>query len=249
MRAAFCLSGIARAIPVSYHWIQKYYIKPYNCDVFFRSWTTTEFENDHSPYKAIELYDPKGSELEDYDESRFKRLVEQASNEPERLAKAVDANRHRVFAMWWQVAQCFNLVEKSLNNYGMNYDVIFRGRPDGYYITKFDFNNVQSKTLYILGSKFNDGFAAGDFRTMQEYTRLFYRYPSYLHKYSNYPVNHWLCPHLLQEFHLQSMEMQGYTIVRLKDNIRAGKIWAAPVMAENEDPFERAKFYEREDPI
>ena len=241
MRAAFCLSGLARSIPVSYHWIQKYYVKPYNCDVFFRSWTTTEKPDDHSPMKAIELYDPRASELEDYEEGKFKRMVEVASKGDEvRLTKAMDANRHRVFAMWYQVSQCFELLEKV----GHSYDLIFRGRPDGHYITRFDFSKIEHKTLYILGSKFNDGFAAGDFRTMQEYSKLFYRINNYLYLYNSKPVSHWLCPHVLLEFHMKAMEMQGYKIVKLKDNIRAGKIWTSPVMTEDEDPFVTAKYYE-----
>jgi len=241
MKAAFCLSGLARSIPVSYHWIQKYYIKPYNCDVFFRSWTTTEQDGDHSPMKAIELYDPKSSELEDYDETGFKKMaIAAAKNDPVKLEKIVSANRHRVYAMWINVAKCFELIEKT----NTLYDLIFRGRPDGWYITRFDFNKIEPKTLYILGSKFNDGFAAGDFRTMQEYSRLFYRIPSYLNLYNSYDPKYILCPHTLLEFHLKSMEMQGYKIVKLKNNIRAGKIWASPVMSEDEDPFVSAKFYE-----
>jgi hypothetical protein len=246
MASAFCLSGISRSIPVSYHWIKKYYLDPYECDVFFRSWTTTEVPNDKSPMKAIELYDPKAMELEDFDEAAFKKMVEVASKGNEaRLEKAISANRHRVYAMWYQVARCWELVEKESHNY----TTFFRGRPDGYYVTNFDFRTREQNTLYILGSKFNDGFAAGDFRTMQEYARLYYRINDYLSLYGAYPVNHWLCPHLLLEFHLKSMELQGYKVIKLTDNVRAGKIWDSAPMSEDDDPFERARYYEEKDPV
>lgn len=34
-----------------------------------------------------------------------------------------------------------------------------------------------------------------------------------------------------------------------KDNIRAGKIWNAAPMSEDDDPFELAKYYEEKDPL
>ena len=243
MKAAFCLSGLSRSIPVSYHWIKKYYLTPYNCDVYFRSWSNTDIEEDYSPIKAIELYKPIRWELEYFNEQEFKNYALALCNgNQDRMDKTIAADRHRVLAMWYNVHKCHRLMALDKSKY----DIVFRGRPDGYYITNFDFNNFKQDTLYILGSKFNDAFAAGTPEVMHHFCDTYNLMMGAIGIYDALPVNHWLCPHKLLEFTLQRIKKFGFKVVKLKDNIRAGKIWNSSVVHLEDDVSKLAERYEKE---
>lgn len=249
MKAAFCLSGISRAIPVTYTALKTHFIDKYNCDVFFKSWSITDNSDiyDLSPLKAVELYKPKAWELEFYSEAKY--LYETLSlckGNEELRSEVIRAKRHRVLAMWHNVAKCMSILERYAKDNNIVYDLVIRGRPDGWYLTNFDFNKIEPKTLYILGSKFNDGFAAGDYETMAAYSYLPRALGKYIPKFSMLPINHWLCPHKLLDFHLKELENVGIKIVRLKDNIRAGKIWTNPVITFDTNIEEMIAQYDKQ---
>jgi hypothetical protein len=243
MKSAFCLSGLSRAIPITYHWIKKYYLDPYNADVYFRSWSNTGIEGDYSPIRAIELYKPIRWELEYFDEQAYiAKTLALCEGNQDRIDKTLAANRHRVLAMWYNIQKCYELIVPDISKY----DIVFRGRPDGYYITKFDFNTFERDTLYILGSKFNDAFAAGTPEVMGHFCRTYSRLYDFLSIYDTLPGKYWLCPHTLLEATLQRIEKFGFKVVRLKDNIRAGKIWGQPILDLDTDINVMIKYYEDE---
>lgn len=227
MKAAFCLSGMSRAIAITYTPLRKFFIDKYNCDVFFKSWSSTDNEIDVSPIRAVELYKPKAWELEFFDPYFYdKYAMELCNGFSEREHETWVKNRPRVISMWYNVYKCYLMMEWYANVNNITYDIVFRGRPDGWYVNNFDFRSIEPDTLYILGSKFNDGFAAGDMRTMREYSELYLALRGHVKRYDELPTNHWLCPHKLLDFHLDYLQNKKIKVVKIKENVvRAGKIW------------------------
>ena len=249
MKAAFCLSGLSRSIPVTYSPIKKYFLDPYNCDVFFKTWSNTDNgEEDFSPIKAVELYRPAAWEIEYFDQSAFEGRAELnffGAEHAAHLEKIQVNRRYRVLSMWYNVMRCYEIAEAHVKSKGIRYDLIFRGRPDGTYFTRFDFNNAEPKTLYIISSSFNDGFAAGTPDVMREFSYLYLDLlDQYSYRYYDLKPELVWCPHTLLNWHLEDLESKGIKVVKLKDNIRVGKIWSFPTIKLEDNIWDMVKFYE-----
>lgn len=189
MKIAVCISGQPRNFKKSYTSLKSNFLDKYNCDIFFHSWKTSNFESTNfgggnhqynlseKNYKElVNLYKPKNYILEQpitFDDSGYKCPIwRQPLN--------------NTLSMYYSIYKSFQLVKS-------NYDYIIRTRFDLNYndlnlafpkegITLQEWNT----DIRVKHRGYYDAFAIGKQQDMITYSKVFCNVISYISNDQNY---------------------------------------------------------------
>lgn len=183
MKIAISISGQPRNFKESYNSLKKHFLDKYDCDIYFHSWKTLNFEStnfgggnhkynlDENSYtELIELYNPKKYILE-------QPIVFEASNYKCPIWRQPLNN---TLSMFYSIYKSFQLIEDK-------YDYIIRTRFDINY-SYFDLslpekgiNIPEWNTDHRVKHRgFYDVFALGDYFSMKMYSEVFSNIISYV---------------------------------------------------------------------
>jgi hypothetical protein len=183
MKLAICISGQPRNFKQSYISLKKYFLDKYDCDIYFHSWKTPNFEStnfgggnhqyqlDENDYnRLIELYQPKKYILEQpivFDASGYKCPIwRQPLN--------------NTLSMFYSIYKSFQLIKGT-------YDYVIRTRFDIDY-SKFNLEFPEEGLILpewntdfrVKHRGYYDVFALGTQPSMQIYSEVFSNVISYV---------------------------------------------------------------------
>jgi hypothetical protein len=183
MKIAICISGQPRNFKQSYESLKKYFLDKYDCDIYFHTWKTPNFESTNFGFgnnqysltennynDLIQLYNPKKYILEApilFDASNYKCPIwRQPLN--------------NTLSMFYSLYRAFQLIEDS-------YDYVVRTRFDIDY-SKFNLelpkNNIilpkWNTDIRVSHRGYYDVFAIGTQADMKIYSGVFSNVISYI---------------------------------------------------------------------
>ena len=183
MKIAICISGQARNFKQSYNGLKSYFLDKYDCDVYFHTWKTPNFEStnfgfgntqytltDNDYNDLIQLYNPKKYIIE-------KPIVFDASDYKCPIWRQPLNN---TLSMFYSVYKSIQLVDKE-------YDYIIRTRFDIDY-SKFNLELPQegiilpewNTDIRVRNRGYYDVFAIGKQQDMNIYSEIFSNVISYV---------------------------------------------------------------------
>jgi len=189
MKIAICISGQPRNFKQSYESLKSNYLDKYDCDIYFHSWETSNFESTNfgqgnhqyslskEEYKElVELYKPKDYILES-------PIIFEASNYKCPIWRYPI---NTILSMYYSVYKSFLLCKQSQ----IKYDIVIRTRFDLDYnelpldLNTLDLNNVYIPKWYTDPRVSHRGycglFLLGNYNNIEKFSNLFSHIISYI---------------------------------------------------------------------
>jgi len=125
LKVCVLLSGGLRNFKYTIPWINKFLIEPLDADVFVHGWANAEgIANNEDKLKDIKNL--KDFKINDINDIKFNFL------------KDDDTIKERIKGQFYNIFECNNLSKKYEKNNNFIYDIIIRARPDVFFFSEFE---------------------------------------------------------------------------------------------------------------
>lgn len=223
MRVALCLHGLVGNIVgksgdsnmgsdvvlkiAHQHW-DRFFISPYNCDVFIHSWNV-DLKSDMN-----KLFNPKNIITE---EQRKFNIPEWIPGEPQR--------KQNHYSKWYSNQKSVELMSQYERDNKINYDLAIIGRFDIAWRKGIDLDSLNGKTFYIGGWMRNPANKIKDFwfisspKNIRKFSTIF----NYIEEYSSPKINavsksNGISNHKLVAHHLEVLGLKKEQLLKCEDD-------------------------------
>lgn len=187
MRVAICLSGQMRTFERCHPYLKKYVLEPLQPDVFIHTWKNsgvwTKGTNQKDEEKKItydelrELYDPKKSVIEDFEDSYTEGMGN--IQVPDLLKQYEPRHYKGAIPMFYKIWACNELKKEWEHKHHFQYDVSIRLRPDMIFFDRIPDKVLKDTNIiwfshYAINPVFqaSDKFAVSGSKNMDYYCSL-----------------------------------------------------------------------------
>lgn len=176
MKVAVCVSGQLRTFEKTFPSLSRYFLQPFECDVFLSTWNDAGLPKSSAPDEALpkagELYKPVKMEVESWAAVRG-QWGDLSGLE---ARKRQDANIDSITGMFYKIWRANELKRQHEQETGIVYDRVVRSRPDVLYYESPEFE-IDAPNHIFVGNRFGYGgipdlFAFGPSRLMDVYSSL-----------------------------------------------------------------------------